>query len=464
MDTEEAPLSSQNIPPTAHLPLSAVQIPRASGGVQEQTTMSPVRKPLQSPASASRPGKQATRGSAIAWHRTLACDFKYAHLFNNSASAFDSLNSVAMGGTTTPHDAIPGFECIAPSIWDRIPSTPSTPIKDISAPSLILLMTWTGAHGRHISKYTKEYATMFPSSHIMVITTSSADLVFRSSKRKQHRLQPAVNYIANLQHIPCCNTSGILMHVFSEGGSNKACELASAYQQKTGTRLPITALYLDSTPGHPRYLRLCSALAKSFPPIPVVKQLAVVIAATILGIIWVLYCGLIGYDNNVVTRSRKQLLDPKLFDLQTPRCYLYSKKDSLIAWQDIYEHAGESIEHSGSVTEVIFEDSDHVDHARKEPNRYWDAIITVWHQNQTQDNSEKGTRTTCTLRGSQLPEFDFEDGVTDIAIRMPSKAYIQKSRWSDADSQLTLLPSLPPTPSPERMLAVEQRLWRDGFI
>ncbi|KAL1605984.1 hypothetical protein SLS59_003108 [Nothophoma quercina] len=369
-----------------------------------------------------------------------------------------------MGKTKTQHDAIPGFERIAPTIWDRIPSTPSTPTEDISAPSLILLMTWTGAHGRHILKYASEYSTMFPSSHIMVITTSSADFIFRSSSRKQHRLQPAVKYISNLQHIPCRNTGGILMHVFSEGGSNKACELADAYQRATGTRLPLSALYLDSTPGHPRYLRLCSALAKSFPPTPVLAQLATAIATAVLGLIWILYHVVFGYHNNPVTRSRRQLLDPTLFDLTTPRCYLYSKADALIAWQDVYEHASESIQHSGSVTEIIFESSGHVDHARKEPSRYWNAVTTVWRQSQEKDNDEKGTRATCTLRESQLPEFEFEDGVTSVEVRMPTKAFIKKSRWSDADSQLTLLPSLPPTPSVEKMMAVEQRLYKDGFI
>ncbi|KAF2999771.1 hypothetical protein E8E13_005416 [Curvularia kusanoi] len=369
-----------------------------------------------------------------------------------------------------PHDAIPGFELIAPTIWDRIPSTPSTPTEDVSAPSLILLMTWTGAHGRHISKYTTEYAKLFPSSHIMVITTSSADFLFRSPKRKQHRLQPAVKYILNLQHIPCRNTGGILMHVFSEGGNNKACELATAYQRSTGTRLPLSALYLDSTPGHPRYLRLCSALAKSFPPIPVIKQLATVIATIMLGLVWILYHGFVGYENNPVTKSRKQLLDPGLFDLQVPRCYLYSKADALISWLDIYEHAGESMEHSGCVTEVIFENSDHVDHARAEPTRYWDAVTSVWTQAQEKSDysggDEKTPRaTTLTLRDSQLPKFDFEFDITDSTVSMPSKAFIKKTRWSSgASSDLTLLPSLPPTPSPERMLAVEQRLWRDGFI
>ena len=196
---------------------------------------------------------------------------------------------VAMVETKIPHNAVSGLELIAPTIWNRIPSTRTpTPAGYVPTPSLILLMTWNGAHSRHISKYVTEYSTMFPSSHIMVITTSSADFILRSSKQKQRYLQPAIKYISNLQYIPCRNSGGVLMHVFSEGGSAKACELASAYQRTTGTRLPLSALYLDSTPDHPRYLRLCSALAKSFPPMPVLKQFAIVIATAVLGIVWVL--------------------------------------------------------------------------------------------------------------------------------------------------------------------------------
>ena len=137
----------------------------------------------------------------------------FIHSFNHLVFHLDSFTMI---NNKVAHDAIPGFELITPTIWDRIPSTPSTPTVDISAPSLILLMTWTGAHGRHISKYTTEYANMFPSSHIMAITTSSADLLFRNSKRKQHRLQPAVKYISNLQHIPFAKTDGLFFFVFSE--------------------------------------------------------------------------------------------------------------------------------------------------------------------------------------------------------------------------------------------------------
>jgi hypothetical protein len=116
----------------------------------------------------------------------------------------------------------------------------------------------------------------------------------------------------------------MLLHIFSEGGANKGCELATAYRAATGTYLPISAIYLDSTPGHPHFLRLYSALAKSFPPTPAPEQLATVVVFVVSGLVWVVYHVFVGYENNPVSRSRKQLLDPGLFSLMVPRCYVYS--------------------------------------------------------------------------------------------------------------------------------------------
>jgi hypothetical protein len=312
-----------------------------------------------------------------------------------------------------PHDSIPGFRLIAPTIWECIHPSTSDLSEDISAPCLIILTTWTDAYGQHISKYVSEYATMFPTSRILVITTSAKDIVWRSSARKRERLRPAVEYISSIYGISQIHKNGILLHIFSEGGANKTCELATAYHAVTGTHLPISAMCLDSTPGHPRFLRLCSALAKSFPPIPVLKQFATVIAVVVLGLAWAVYHVFKGYENNPVSRSRKQLLDPELFALTVPRCYLYSKSDALVAWQDIYEHAGELIKRDGCVTETIFEDSEHVSHAKTESRRYWNTVRKVWVHSQ-EGHGETNIKTT--IKNPQPPESVIKDGVTTILV------------------------------------------------
>lgn len=280
-------------------------------------------------------------------------------------------------------DTIPNFISIAPSVWELAPKSIRAPKsslhKDVNVPALIVLCTWTGAHIRHIAKYTEKYESLFPSSIMMVITTTADDLCFRSSECKQERLVPAVKRISSHCSInPNGKNTGILLHVFSEGGSNKAVELAEAYHRITTTRLPVSAMCLDSTPGHPRYLRLCNALNKSLPQIPVLRHVGLLLGGIILAYFWILYTVFVGADHNVITRTRQRLQDPKNFKLETPRCYLFSEKDALIAAQDIRDHIQESMKKGTPVKDVFFEESGHVEHAKQDPQRYWGAVMATW--------------------------------------------------------------------------------------
>ncbi|KAH6364885.1 hypothetical protein HBI34_157980 [Parastagonospora nodorum] len=280
-------------------------------------------------------------------------------------------------------DMLPTFTRIAPSIYEHIPSirysNSYTTLEGTDAPSLIILCTWTGAQCRYIAKYTEQYQRLFPSTSIMVIATTAKDLCLRNSKRKQDRLRLAIDRISSVDSCSASSSpTSILLHVFSEGGSNKACELAEAYFNTTSRKLPVSALCFDSTPGHPRFRRLCDALGKSLPPIPVLKHASLLVGSAILGAVWVTYNVFIGFENNVITQSRQRLLDPTHFDLSAPRCYMYSQEDALIAWQDIKEHAGESMDYNVPVNEVLFEGSGHVGHARQEPQRYWNSVMATW--------------------------------------------------------------------------------------
>jgi hypothetical protein len=169
----------------------------------------------------------------------------------------------------------------------------------------------------------------------------------------------------------------ILMHVFSEGGSNKACELAQAYKKKHSARLPVAALCLDSTPGKPRFLRLCNALARSFSSNMCLGYMGLVIAFLVLGWVWMLYHVFIGYERNPVSRSRQLLHDGEYFNLTAPRCYLYSKRDKLIAWMDVQDHAAEGKDKGIPITRVIFQ-SEHVKHMKESEKCYWEAVETTW--------------------------------------------------------------------------------------
>lgn len=330
-----------------------------------------------------------------------------------------------MADTKVSNKTIPHFTEIAPSIWENLPLAQvsyCSPSKDNEAPSLIILCTWTGAQNRYIAKYTAIYQDLFPTTKIMVIATTTKDLCFRSSERKQERLKPAVESISGLQYLhENGHDNGILMHVFSEGGSNKACELAEAYFDITGNRLPVTALCLDSTPGHPRYLRLCNALNKSLPQVPVLRHTGLFFGSVALGAIWITYKLVKGPENNVITRTRRRLLDTTHFDPSVPRCYLYSSGDALIASKDVHDHAQESIAAGIPVTSVLFEGSGHVGHARQDPKRYWDAVMETWRSS----------------RSCSSKSFKDEKGRLSVVVKqvdvMAEHPSMKKLRWSDAD-------------------------------
>jgi hypothetical protein len=239
-----------------------------------------------------------------------------------------------------------------------------------SGPRLIVLCTWTGAHGRHIEKYINGYKELFSEADVKVIETSIQDLCFRSSQSKRNNLRKDVVEIRRTE-------GKILLHVFSDGGSNKACELAEAYYDYHGHKLPISAFYLDSTPGTPRLTRLYKATSKSLSPSLLLRPATLGISVAVVSGIWGWYC-LTGFDSNVITTTRKRLLDEEFWTLETPRCYLYSKADLEIDARDVQSHAQNSIRAGIPTTEMLLKATKHVQHGRDEPEMYWKLIQAIW--------------------------------------------------------------------------------------
>jgi hypothetical protein len=275
------------------------------------------------------------------------------------------------------------FTPIAPSIWAYVPRNPyhlRCPLSDeVATPSLVLLCSWTEAPLGHVEKYTKVYQRLFPFTRIMVITTSVKDLCFRTSSQESERLRPAVEQIRSYQQFdPAGRPGAILMHVFSEGGSHKACELAEAYFRATTTQLPVAALCLDSTPGRPRYLRLCKAINNTLPLTPLLRHTGPLLSAALVGCVWIFYCTVKDFDDNVITRTRERILDRTYWNLSAPRCYLYSRADALVFWRDVEDHILQSTSQNIPVKAVPFVDTGHVRHSVSEGEMYWNAVLETW--------------------------------------------------------------------------------------
>jgi hypothetical protein len=284
-----------------------------------------------------------------------------------------------------PPKFLDGFDFISDGAWqqrathdlrglvDSASSSTVTLSPYSVSPSVILLFSWTGALPKHVEKYTTGYSKLFPSSSIITISTTLPDLIFRTSSSKQAQLTTLVETVSAQ-----IDSEGVIVHCFSDGGSNKAVEFAEAYFHHTGKRLQCQALFLDSTPGHPRYLNYCAAFQKSLPPNPIFHFLGLLIGYLVLAIFWVVYNIFVGKKNNVITRTRERLEDNRFWDPEIPRCYLYSEADKLIWWQDIEEHGIQASRSGTTVTLVRFQGSMHCAHIRENEDEYWNAVTDTW--------------------------------------------------------------------------------------
>jgi len=309
---------------------------------------------------------------------------------------------------------VPGFVSIAPSIWVQDPKSITTnppyaqrqqhhlprqrphlsfsasssplPLPSASeattqgAPDLIIITSWTGALPKHIAKYTLSYNQLYPGVPLMVITTTIWDLAIHTTETKIRDIAPAAKYLLT-SPVP---KSRILLHAFSEGGAHKAVCLARAYLLETkdpNIRIPIRAFIFDSTPGTPRYASNVAAFKRSLPRNPAARALGVPVGASVLAVTWVMFIVFVGYENNLISHTRRALNDEALWvDVRkAPRTYLFSERDDLINWRDVEKHGVESAEKLGVRSLLVrFRMSGHCGHARGNEGVYWGAVRRTW--------------------------------------------------------------------------------------
>lgn len=296
---------------------------------------------------------------------------------------------------------IPGFTWLAPSIWvqDRhMPmlskkeqlnafSGPGFPFNRQGTPAMILLTSWTGALPKHIAKYTQVYNEMYPYTPIMVVTTTVDDLLLWSTEKKVAALTAAVGYIQG-RTSSCYSGEGdggqqqpsLLLHAFSEGGSNKAVCVARAYLAATRRQLPVGAFVFDSTPGTARFMSNVNAFKRSLPQNLLVRSLGVTIGFIILAVAWVIIAACVGYENNTISKTRRSLNDEGLWPcVGVPRSYVFSEADDLIWWRDVEEHAEESARRFKIPSLVVrYKKTAHCNHVREDPHYYWSVVKMTW--------------------------------------------------------------------------------------
>ena len=270
---------------------------------------------------------------------------------------------------------------------------------------LVILCTWLGAARKHIAKFVGIYQNIAPNARILLIQ-SAVPILISSYVRQRREIQPAASVILDtlaecdsfsLPDIEASDTfpnkpkgkqPKILLHTFSNGGTNTVTQLLIVLRERLQRPLPLAGLLCDSCPAKGEYWKSYDSILFSLPK---------GFASRILGppvchvILILLYCW-VAYGNETVEGLiRRTLLDPNSVepgweseDESGVRssagrvCYLFSKEDRMCHWEDVRDHAIIARDQEWQTQEILFEGSAHCAHLRNDEARYSEAMKGIW--------------------------------------------------------------------------------------
>jgi hypothetical protein len=236
---------------------------------------------------------------------------------------------------------------------------------------LILIFAWNAAAAKHIAKYTLSYQNLFSTSRILLVRCFTPDM-FRSSATYANLLKPTTDLVA--EHVE--GGGEVLVHSFSNGGGNQVNEFAKAWVKSHGTKLPMRAQILDSSPTKGPWMKSHAAITASFPKTFFWAWFGGALVHLLLLCTFV-SDKVIGRENKMVVLCR-ELNDEDVFDNRVPRVYLYSRADTMVGFEEADEHADIAEAKGWDVTKVQFERSGHCGHVREDEERYWEGIMGAW--------------------------------------------------------------------------------------
>lgn len=327
---------------------------------------------------------------------------------------------------------LPGFIHIGPraSLY-----TPSQPVNG----QLVIICTWLGAKGKHIAKYTSLYQRIAPGARILLIESNVSILVSSYARQRSDIRPAAAAVMETLAecghhdgsigdigidnkekeppsasehatprgtgHMPTTtpptpppstasssssSTASLptttapaagtpppklVLHSFSNGGTNTATQLLIVLQTRLDSPLPLAGLVLDSCPAKGTYWKSYQAMVRSLPRSDAGTRLLGAVAVHLL--LTLLYAWIGCGNENPAGLMRRTLLDGRTVAARR-LCYLYSVADSMVEWADVRDHALEAREGGWCVDEELFDASAHCAHLSMYEDRYVRAVEGVW--------------------------------------------------------------------------------------
>ncbi|KAK7694380.1 hypothetical protein QCA50_001566 [Cerrena zonata] len=242
-------------------------------------------------------------------------------------------------------------------------------------PDYVIIFGWMGAQLSHIRKYVDQYKIIYPNI-TPIIVVSRAEHFYEGKQKREQSIAPLADYL-NKQGI-FDGGSNVLIHVFSNGGAYQLAQLSTILhngQYKGPRRL---AFIFDSCPGTTTLTNSIDALTISIKP-PLLRYLSILILSILLSIIYITV--LLTRSEFPIEKTRKTLQSLTVFPgtkPSTPRLYIFSEKDRLVASSAVESHFTEAKGLGYNVRFVKFGDCQHVQNARVHPEEYWKAVQEIW--------------------------------------------------------------------------------------
>jgi hypothetical protein len=247
---------------------------------------------------------------------------------------------------------------------------------------LIILATWLGAASKHITKYTTAYAELAPTSRILLVQTPVAAL-FRTFAARRQALRSAVKVIRAV-----CEECGdarphILLHAFSNAGALTVATLSHIFSEEYEMPLPVVGVIFDSSFAKGGYKQNYNSSLDSLP-----AGLMFKIAGPPIANVMILLQELsiaIGRYERPEEYLRKSVLDERLLGVGEPGeeghkriCYIASKADTTIPWEDVLSHAEKARSEGWKVVMFMYDDTPHCNHMAKHEDEYKKTMRAAW--------------------------------------------------------------------------------------
>ncbi|KAK4539551.1 hypothetical protein LTR36_010828 [Oleoguttula mirabilis] len=242
------------------------------------------------------------------------------------------------------------------------PELPWSPPALSTPPQTIVLGLWPYATHEQIQYYVHGYEALYPSARLLLL---------RYSMSYDQQLGDALDALTTMdEKQPSLSSPNVLLHLFGGCGAAHGCRLLRAYKVRTGERLGVKAVVMDSVPK-----------VASLPSMQSAWSSPRLLLASLYVLMTVFYIRMLStltfwHFNRRCQQNRQDLNDTSLLPADARKCYIFSDKDLMFSWCDssvVGDYEDERQDYSVKRNSV-----DEKGRWTGDQERYWLGIENVW--------------------------------------------------------------------------------------